>query len=89
MSEPPHRRLRPPPPQIRRSAAALLPSLLRCCIAAAERGVPGASPAAVAEFLGAAWGPLLEALRKVRPSFGGGAGGSWGQVGAGRGKAAR
>eukprot|EP00198_Chlamydomonas_reinhardtii_P003408 XP_001692744.1 importin beta [Chlamydomonas reinhardtii] len=29
-----------------------------------ERGVPGASPAAVAEFLGAAWGPLLEALRK-------------------------
>ncbi|KAG2431232.1 hypothetical protein HXX76_009760 [Chlamydomonas incerta] len=50
--------------EIRRSAAALLPSLLRCCIAAAERGVPGASPAAVAEFLGAAWGPLLEALRK-------------------------
>ncbi|GFR44315.1 hypothetical protein Agub_g5527 [Astrephomene gubernaculifera] len=50
--------------EIRRSAAALLPSLLRCCIAAAERGVPGASPAATGEFLRAAWGPLLEALRK-------------------------
>ncbi|KXZ45960.1 hypothetical protein GPECTOR_49g544 [Gonium pectorale] len=50
--------------QIRRSAAALLPSLLRCCISAAEAGVPGASPAAVSEFLAAAWGPLLEALRK-------------------------
>ncbi|GLC61179.1 hypothetical protein PLESTB_001728100 [Pleodorina starrii] len=50
--------------EIRRSAAALLPSLLRCCITAAERGVPGATPAAVAEFLRAAWTPLLEALRK-------------------------
>ncbi|KAG2489783.1 hypothetical protein HYH03_011733 [Edaphochlamys debaryana] len=50
--------------EIRRSAAALLPSLLRCCIAAAERGLPGATPAATGEFLRAAWGPLLEALRK-------------------------
>ncbi|GLI67663.1 hypothetical protein VaNZ11_011915 [Volvox africanus] len=50
--------------EIRRSAAALLPSLLRCCIAAAEGGIQGATPAATAEFLRAAWTPLLEALRK-------------------------
>ncbi len=51
--------------QIRRSAADILPSLLRCCVTAAERGKPGASAASVVEFLGMAWQPLLEALRKV------------------------
>ena len=53
--------------EVRQAAVQAIPDLLRSATLAAQKGLPGADAGYVARMLDFIWGPLHEAMAKVRP----------------------